>query len=166
MDRFTCPICGGRLHIVIGAALAACEACGEYTELDPNAVQKYREIYHSGVRAMRQGSVSGYEEAIRLFKSIAFVAEANEKQKECEEKLSALQARAERQAGDPKTDARNTRLGVILLIVTLLLLAAAIAGAIYVIVQWANGAFSPTATVLIAVAIVAIVVLNLFRARQ
>lgn len=166
MDRFTCPICGGKLHIAIGADTAACEACGEYTKLDPNDVRSYRETYENAVRAMRQGNIAGYDESIRLFGSIAFIAEANEKRAECEKKRAALRERTARQAGDPKAEKRDARLGVILLIVTLLLLAAAIAGAVWLIVQWANGAFSTTATVLIAVAIVAIVALNLFRSRQ
>ena len=95
MQSFTCPVCGGKLHIVIESGLAVCEACQRTFDADPKDVQKYGGIVRDAERLMRQNTVAGDEDAIRLFASIPFVSGAKEKQAECEKRLSELQDRME-----------------------------------------------------------------------
>lgn len=129
MHSLICPICGGKLHIVVETGLAVCEACGKSFDADPKDVQKYGEIVRDAERLMRQNTVAGYEDAIRLFASVPFVSGAKEKQAECEKRLSELQTRKRRRTESERIgDKRNIRIGVILLILTVLLMAAAIAG--------------------------------------
>ena len=158
MQSFTCPICGGKLKIKVGAELAVCEACGNVTELDSADVRRFRAVYDRAERMMRQNTVVGYREAIRLFASIPFVSCAKEKQAECEKRLSELQSRIERRRVLlHREDEKSTKLGIVLLILTLLFAVAAIAGIVYLIILWTKGTLSrPAVIVIVSIAVVAV----------
>lgn len=159
MQSFTCPVCGGKLHIVIETGLAVCEACQRTFDSDPEDVQKYGGIVRDAERLMRQNTVAGYEDAIRLFSSIPFVSGAKEKQTECEKRLSELQTRKRRRTESERIgDKRNIRIGVILQILTVPLIAAALAGIAYLIVRFAQGTLS-RGTVIAILAVVAAAVI-------
>ncbi len=159
-DLFYCPICGGKRHIVIETGLAVCEACGKTFDTDPADVQKYGEILRDAERLMRQNTVAGYEDAIRLLASIPFVSGAKEKQTECEKRLSELQTmKRQRTESERIGDKRNIRIGVILLILTVLLMAVALAGIVYLIVRWVQGTLSRgTVITILAVAAAAVII--------
>lgn len=154
---FPCPVCGGKLHIVIETGLAVCESCQRTFDADPKDVQKYGGIVRDAERLMRQNTVAGYEDAIRLFASIPFVSGAKEKQAECEKRLSELQDRMERhRAFLHREDEKNTKLGIILLILTLLFAAAALIGIVYLVILWSKGTLSrPAVIVIVSVAVIA-----------
>ena len=160
MDPFICPICGGKLNIRIGADKAECDSCGRLAEIDAADVAQYREVYHSAERVMRQNTAAGYEDAIRQLQTIAFIDEARDKIKECERCLNELRAsRLQRQEANRLSDKRSTRLGILLLILTLLLCAAALAGIVYLIVRWAQGMLSKgTVITILAVAAAAVII--------
>lgn len=163
MQSFICPICGGKLHIVIKTGLAACESCQRTFDADPKDVQKYGGIVRDAERLMRQNTVAGYEDAIRLFASIPFVESAKEKQTECEKRLSELRERMEQHRELlHREEAKNTKLGIVLLILTLLFAVAAIVGIVYLIILWSKGALSRTAVIVIASVAVVAVALALF----
>ncbi|MBR4907350.1 MAG: hypothetical protein IKZ44_10945 [Clostridia bacterium] len=143
---------------MIETGLAVCEACQRTFDADPADVQKYGGIVRDAERLMRQNTVAGYEDAIRLFASIPFVSGAKEKQGECEQRLNELRNRIERhRAFLHREDEKNTKLGIILLILTLLFAAAAIAGIVYLVILWSKGTLSrPAVIVIVSVAVVAI----------
>ena len=157
MKSFICPICGGQLHIKTVTGSAVCESCGRMTELDAADTKTYREAYDQAERAIRRGTADGYEEAIRELNRIAFIDEAVERIRDCEAQLVALQSRTDRQRTlVHASDARDTALGIVILIITLLLCAAAIAGVVWLMVLIAKDALSPTAlTVILAVVVLA-----------
>ena len=157
MRSLVCPVCGGKLHIVIETGLATCESCGKTFDADPKDVQKYGGIMQDAERLMRQNTVAGYEDAIRLFASIPFVSGAKEKQAECEKRLRELQDRIERhRAFLHREDEKNTKLGIILLILTLLFAVAALVGVVYLVILWSKGTLSrPAVIVIVSVAVIA-----------
>ena len=160
---YCCPVCGGKLHIVIETCLAVCEACQRTFDADPKDVQKYGGIVRDAERLMRQNTVAGYEDAIRLLASIPFVSGAKEKQAECETRLKELRERTERhRALLHREDEKNTKLGVILLILTLLFAVAALAGIVYLIVVWSKGMLSRPAVIVIASVAAVAVALAIF----
>ena len=158
MQSFACPICGGKLHIVIETGLAICESCQKTFDADPENVQKYGGIVRDAERLMRQNTVAGYENAIRLFASVPFVSGTKEKQTECEKRLFELQNRIERhRAFLHREDEKNTKLGIILLILTLLFAAAALAGIVYLVILWSKGTLSrPAVIAIVSVAVIAV----------
>ena len=160
MDPFICPICGGKLNIRIGADNAECDSCGRLHEIDAADVARYREVYSSAERAMRQNTAASYVDAIRQLQTIAFIDEARDKIKECEQRLNELRAsRFQRQEANRLSDRRNTRLGIVLLILTVLLCAAALAGIVYLIVRWVQGTLSKgTVITILCVAAAAVIV--------
>ncbi len=163
MRAFTCPVCGGKMNIVIETGLAVCEACQRTFDADPKDVQKYGGIVRDAERLMRQNNVAGYEDAIRLLASIPFVSGAKEKQAECEKRLSELQNRMERHRElIHREDEKNTKLGIILLILTLLFAAAAIIGIVYLVILWSKGMLSRPAIIVIVSVIVIAAALALF----
>lgn len=168
MQSFICPICGGQLKIVIGAETAECDSCGRMTALRPEDVQKYREIYLGAERAMRQSNVAGYREALEKLDSISFVEEARKKKAFCEQRLSKLEAmQRQRQVSVQKSDAKSAKLGIVLLIVALLFVAAAIAGVVYFVIAWRSGMLSRTTIVCaVAAAVIAAVLLLIGRLRS
>lgn len=168
MKPFICPICGGKRHIVIETGLAVCEACGKTFDAEAEDVQKYGGIVRDAERLMRQNTVAGYEDAIRLFTSIPFVSGAKEKQSECEKRLSELQDRMERHRElIHREDEKNTKLGIILLILTLLFAAAAIIGIVYLVILWSKGMLSrPVVIVIVSVIVIAIALALFGRLRE
>ena len=170
MQSFACPICGGKLHIVIETGLAVCEACQRTFDADPKDVQKYGEIVRDAERLMRQNTAAGYEDAIKLLSSIPFVSGAKEKQAECEKRLKELRERTEqRRELSHRENAKDAKLGIILLILAILFAAAAIAGIVYVIILWSKGMLSrPAIIVIVSVAVIAVVLglLGRFRDRN
>jgi hypothetical protein len=163
MQSLVCPICGGKLHIVIETGLAVCEACQRTLDADPQDVQKYGEIVRDAERLMRQNNVAGYEDAIRLLASIPFVSGAKEKQTECEKRLSELRERMEQHRELlHREEAKNTKLGIVLLIMTIFFAVAAIAGIVYLIVLWSKGMLSHNTIIVIVSIIVIAVGLALF----
>ncbi|MBR6040988.1 MAG: hypothetical protein IKP38_10955 [Clostridia bacterium] len=163
MRSLVCPVCGGKLHIVIETGLATCESCGKTFDADPKDVQKYGGIVRDAERLMRQNTVAGYEDAIKLLSSIPFVSGVKEKQEDCEKRLSELQKRTERhRALLHREDEKNTKLGIILLILTILFATAAIAGIVYLIILWSKGMLSRPAVIVIASVAVIAVALALF----
>ena len=157
-SAFPCPVCGGKLHIVIETGLAVCEACQRTFEADPEDVRKYGGIVRDAERLMRQNTAAGYEDAIRLFASIPFVEGAKERQAECEKLLKGLQDRTEQQrALLHREDAKNTRLGIVLLILTVLFAAAAIAGIVVLVILWNKGMLSrPVIIAIVSVVVIAV----------
>jgi uncharacterized membrane protein YqjE len=163
-----CPICGGKMNIVIDTGLAVCESCQRTFDADPKDVQKYGEIVRDAERLMRQNNVAGYEDAIRLLASIPFVSGAKEKQTECEKRLSELQDRMERHRElIHREDEKNTKLGIILLILTLLFAAAAIIGIVYLVILWSKGMLSrPVVIFIVSVAVIAVALALIGRLRN
>ena len=160
MKRFICPVCGGKLEIRIGVDVAACESCGRIETLDVQDVEKLSEIFRSAERAARQNTADGLMEAEGLFRTIDFVGEAKKRAEQCELRLAGMRKERLRRAESERIgDKRNTRIGVILLILTVLLAAAALAGIVYLIVRFAQGTLSKGAVItILAVALAAIVV--------
>ena len=168
MRAFTCPICGGKLNIKIGTEYAACDSCGNVMKIDPQEAERFGEIYRSAERSMRLNSVEGYEEALRQLDSISFIEEARKEAKECENRLRDLQANlTQRQAPGSASESQNTSFAGVLLAVTLVLCAAALAGAAWLVVLLLKGALSPRATAaVIAVAALAAVFTFIHKVKQ
>lgn len=161
MKPFTCPICGGKLHIRIGVDVAACESCGRIETLDAQDVEKLSEVFRSAERAARQNTADGLMEAEGLFRTIDFIDEAREKAELCEKRERELQTeRTQREEAKKLSDRRNTRLGVVLLILTVLLCAAALAGIVYLIVRFAQGTLSKGAVITILAVVAAAVIIS------
>ena len=143
---------------MIESGLAECESCQRTFDADPKDVQKYGEIVRDAERLMRQNTVAGYEDAIRLLASIPFVSGAKEKQTECEKRLKELQEKTEQRRETARLeDAKHTKLGIAVLIVTVLFAAAALAGIVYLVVLWSKGTLSrPAVIVIVSVAVIAV----------
>ena len=162
MRLWTCPVCGGKLNIKIGTEFAACDSCGNVTKIDPIDAERFTEIYRSAERSMRLNSVEGYEEALRELDTISFIEEARKKATECEDRLHDLRSDLQRrQAQGSASEQQNTGFAGVLLAVTLVLCAAALAGVVWLVVQLINGALSPKATAAV-IAIAALAVLFTF----
>lgn len=162
MRLFTCPVCGGKLNIRIGTEYAACDSCGSLTKIDPMDAKWFTEIYRSAERSMRLNSVEGYEEALRQLDSISFIEEARKKRVECEKRLQDLQADLQRrQAQGSASEQQNTGFAGVLLAVTLVFCAAALAGVAWLVVLLLKGALSPRATAAV-IAIAALAILSAF----
>lgn len=150
MRAFTCPVCGGKLNIKIGTEFAVCDSCGNVMKIDPQEAERFGEIYRSAERAMRLNSVEGYEEALRQLDSISFIEEAQKTHAECEKRLQDLQADlTRRQVSGPASEQQNTSFAGVLLALTLVFCAAALAGAVWLVFQLLNGALSPRATAIV-----------------
>ncbi|MBQ3939323.1 MAG: hypothetical protein II724_08260 [Clostridia bacterium] len=161
MKPFICPICGGKLNIRIGEAHAECDSCGRLHEIDAANVERLKKIYADGERAMRQNSAAGFASAAGLFRSIGFIDEAREKAELCEKRQRELNAeRLQREEAKKLADKRNTRLGVVLLILTVLLCAAALAGIVYLIVRWVQGTLSKGTVITILAVVAAAVIIS------
>ena len=129
MRLVTCPICGGKLNIKIGTEFATCDSCGNVTKIDSGDAKRFTEIYRAAERSMRLNSVEGYEEALRELDTISFIEQARRKRADCEKRLDALRADLQRrQAQGPASEQQNTGFAGVLLAVTLVLCAAALAG--------------------------------------
>ena len=150
MRAFTCPVCGGKLNIKIGTEYAACDSCGSLTKIDSKEAERFKEIYQSAERTMRLNSVEGYEEALRQLDSISFIEEAQKTHADCEKRLRDLQANlTQRQAPGSASESQNTSFAGVLLAITLVFCAAALAGIVYLVLRLIRGTLSPTATTLV-----------------
>lgn len=167
MKAYTCPICGGKLNIRIGAEFALCSACGKPTDIDPDDAEKFFSIYRSAGREMAKKTAAGYREAVRELEAITFIEEAKEMSDECEARLRDLQAReSQRQENEKISDKRDTVLGIIIAAAALLFGIAAIAGVIYVVVRMVNGNLPSQAIwVTLGAAAIAVVLMILNRAK-
>ena len=162
MRLFTCPVCGGKLNIKIGTEYAACDSCGNVTKIDPMDAKRFTEIYRSAERSMRLNSVEGYEAALRQLDSISFIEEAQKTHADCEKRLRDLQANlTQRQAPGSASESQNTGFAGVLLAVTLVFCAAALAGVAWLVVLLLKGALSPRATTAV-IAIAALAILSAF----
>jgi transcription initiation factor TFIIIB Brf1 subunit/transcription initiation factor TFIIB len=162
MRLLTCPVCGGKRNIKIGTEFAACDSCGNVTKIDPVDAERFTEIYRSAERSMRLNSVEGYEEALHQLDSISFIEETRKKRVECEKRLQDLQADLQRrQAQGSASEQQNTGFAGVLLAVTLVFCAAALAGVAWLVVLLLKGALSPRATAAV-IAIAALAVLFTF----
>ena len=116
---------------------------------------------------MRLNTAEGYGEALRALESIPFVYEAREKAEYCRQRLDELEAERERrQEFEQLSDKIDTVVGVILLVFMVIFCVAAVAGAGYLIFQFARGSLSPktvTTIIIIAVVAAALVVVNKMR---
>ncbi len=162
MRAFTCPICGGKLNIKIGTEYAACDSCGNVTKIDPADAKRFTETYRAAERSMRLNSLEGYEAALRELDSISFIEEARRKRTDCEKRLNELRTDLQRrQAQGSASEQQNTSFAGVLLAVTLVLCAAALAGVAWLVVLLLKGALSPRATAVV-VAIAALAILSAF----
>jgi len=110
---------------------------------------------------MRLNSIEGYEEALRQLDSISFIEEARKTAVECEHRLHDLQADLQRrQATGPASEQQNTGFAGVLLAITLVFCAAALAGVVWLAVQLLNGALSPRATAIVIIGIAALAVFS------
>ena len=168
MKLFTCPVCGGKLNIRIGAEYAICDSCGNVTKIDPAEAERFARIYQSAERSMRLNSVEGYEEALRQLDSISFIEEARKKATECENQLHDLQADLQRrQVSGPASESQNTSFAGVLLAITLVFCAAAFTGIVYLVLRLIRGTLSPTATaIVVGLAALAILFIFVNKAKQ
>ena len=159
MISLTCPVCGGKLNIKIGAEIAVCESCGNVTELNPGDVAKYRAMYNIAESTMRKNTADGYRDAIRKLETIEFINEAKELSDECRRRLSVLQAdQARRQEFEKTNEKKSTFLGVLLVVLILLFCIGAIVGAVYLVIGLVKGTLSPALTaIIIGVAVLAVI---------
>ena len=159
MFSFKCPICGGKLNIKIGSNIARCGFCGNMTELDSADVDKFRDVYRSAERLMNQNSVAKYQEAIAALDTIAFIDEADKLSEECKARIAALEAdKKRREEFERQSEKRDTVFGIVLLVITLILCAAAVAGLIYFVIALSNGTLSNISlTVVIGLIVLAVI---------
>lgn len=100
-------------------------------------------------------------EAEGLFRTIDFVDEAKKRAEQCEMRLTGMRKERLRRAESERIgDKRNTRIGVILLILTVLLIAAALAGIVYLIVRWVQGTLSRGTVITILAVVAAAVIIS------
>ena len=162
MRLFTCPVCGGKLNIKIGTEYAACDSCGNVTKIDPMDAKRFTRAYGAARLSMGLNSVAGYEAALRELDTISFIEEARKKRVECEKRLQDLQADLQRrQAQGSASEQQNTGFAGVLLAVTLVFCAAALAGVAWLVVLLLKGALSPRATAAV-IAIAALAILSAF----
>ena len=155
-------MCGGKMNIKIGTEFATCESCGNVTKIDPADAKRFTETYRSAERSMRLNSVEGYEAALRELDTISFIEEACRKRADCEKRLNELRADLQRrQAQGSASEQQNTGFAGVLLAVTLVFCAAALAGVAWLVVLLLKGALSPRATAAV-IAIAALAILSAF----
>lgn len=153
LDNHTCPNCGGDFILSVNSQYAQCENCGNTASVDTEELAKIRKIYRSAERQMHLNSAAGYNEAVNILQPISFVSEAREKLDYCDKRLSELKLAQSRKAeAKEQSDKKDTAIGIIFVVLLLLVVALAIAGAIYIIYHLRAGDLSPTAiTVIISV---------------
>ncbi len=148
MNKFNCPICGGKLNIRIGTEYAACDSCGNLTKIDSAEAERFTQIYRSAQRSMGLNSVEGYEAALRELDTILFIEEARKTRVDCEKRLRDLQADLQRRQTPQRQD---TSFAGVLLALTLVFCAAAFTGIAYLAFRLIQGTLSPTATAIVIV---------------
>ncbi len=159
MISLTCPVCGGKRIIRIGADLAECGSCGNVAECDHAEMERIRAVYRSAELSMKKNTVLGCREAIKALDGIAFVEEAKELSRECSRRLDELQTRQEKQQELERGSGKKSAVfGVVLLVFVLLFCAALVFGAVYLVIRLVNGTLSgPALPIAVGVAVLALV---------
>ena len=162
LKLFTCPICGGKLNIKIGAEYAICDSCGNVTKIDSAEAERFMKVYQSAQRFMRLNSEDGYEAALRELDSISFIEEARKTHADCEKRLHELKTNLQRrQTSGHASEQQNTSFAGVLLALTLVFCAAAFTGIVYLVLRLIQGTLSPTATAVVIVLAVLATVFSL-----
>lgn len=133
MDK--CSICGGTILINADSATGTCDSCGNCTDIDTEAAEKYRGMLALADRKMMLNSVRGFSEAIDILNDITFVDGTEERICTCNRKISELKEKEiSRQSAAEKNEAGESRIGaaiVIIMIIAFLVIAAAVVFVIY-----------------------------------
>jgi len=160
MTQHKCNTCGGDLILTIGSDRAVCDHCGQATAVDPQDVIKYQDVYRSAETLMRTDTLSGYTDALTRLQSISFIPEAKEKAVLCEKRIKELQQlQPDIDRRKNHNDKNDTKLGVIIAVFLVLLLAALAVGIAYVIYRLIKGGLTHTDVIIIGSVAAAFVVL-------
>lgn len=160
MANYKCNICGGNLILTIGSDTAFCDHCGQAEPVDPQDVIKYQDVYCSAETLMRTDTLSGYTDALTRLQSISFIPEAKEKAVLCEKRIKELQQlQPDMDRRKNHNDKNDTKLGVIIAVFLVLLLAALAVGIAYVIYRLIKGDLTHTDVIIIGSVAAAFVVL-------
>lgn len=150
LNERTCPVCGGQYILSVNSQVAECENCGKTDEVDIDTLSAIRKTYRSAEQKIHRNTAADYSEAINLLQGISFVKEAREKADLCEKRLGELNDSRARQAeAKMQSDKNDSRIGFIFLILFLLVIALAVAGAVYIIYHLKMGDLSPTVSAII-----------------
>lgn len=156
-----CDTCGGNLILKIGSDTAVCDHCGRSVAVDPQDVKKYQDIYRSAQSLMRTGTMEGCADALTRLRSIDFIPQANEAAEQCEKEMERLRAaKTEKKHLKVGDDGKNTAIGLVIIILTVLFLLAAAVGIGFVIWRLIKGELSQTEAI-VAIAVAAVFVLLL-----
>ena len=158
MTDLFCKTCGGRLEINIGSDTAVCDSCGLVRRLEPGEVAGVTAAWRAALTDMGSGTRQGYKDAIDKFRSLSFVAGSNDRIAECQERIRELDEAQERRENSKKKTG-SAGLGIVLIIVAVLILAAIIAGAVYLIINIVHGTLTPTARWIAVAAGVLVIIL-------
>ena len=151
LNERTCPVCGGQFILSVNSQVAVCENGGKTADVDAETLATVRKTYKSAVQKIHQNTSSGYSEAINQLQGIYFVKEARGQMEYCEKRFGELKdEQARREESKKQSDKNDSRIGYIFLILFLLVIALAIAGAAYIIYHLKTGDLSPTAIAVIA----------------
>jgi hypothetical protein len=154
MGSLTCTICGGQNRIRIGSLTAICDSCGRESELDPVDAERYRQLLGRAEQLACKNTIDGYREAIRILEELRFVEEAQDKKILYEEKREELLEKQLRRKEYMKaSDKKDTRIGVILLVLTILFFLAAAIGIAWLIILYVRDELTPATLTVIVIAI-------------
>ena len=160
LNERTCPVCGGQYVLSVNTDYAKCENCGKTEKTDTDTFSHIRRIYTEAEQKIHLNSAEGYTEAIELLQSIPFVSETEERIRFCEKRLTELKDTKTRQdESKEKTDKRNARIGIYILIVILLTVVLIVAGLVYVIYHFRAGDLSPVSTGIFIAVIIALFIM-------
>ena len=159
MARYECKTCGGELIVKIGADTAVCDHCGRSVMLDPKDVKHYQDTYRSAERMMRTGTMEGYNAALTRLRSISFIPEAREKAADCEQQMETLRRNKADGRKVSGGNSRNTAIGVIIVVLTMVLLLAIIGAVGVAVYHLIKGDLSTTQIIVMAVAAAVLVIL-------
>ncbi|MBR1531027.1 MAG: hypothetical protein IJ643_03080 [Eubacterium sp.] len=161
MSVSKCETCGGTMIYSINSEYAVCENCGNTAEADSNELARIRGVYKSAELKTCLNSIDGLKDAINQFQSISNTKEVPERIAYCENRLKEIKEKKENSTElKEQSDTKDKSIGIIVLIFVILIIAFAIAGAVYIIFHLIRGDLSTTATIIIvAVAIVSALLL-------
>lgn len=159
MPILKCEICGGDLELSVNSEYSVCENCGNTAKADSVELERIRRIYKNAEQKTRLNSIDGYKSATDQLETIPFVTEAQDKIAFCEKRLIELKAtEAKRNADKEQTEKNDSKIGIIILVLFLLMIALVVAGGIYVIYHIKCGDLLPTATEVIITAVAVTVI--------
>lgn len=160
MTKHNCSTCGGDLILTIGSDRAVCDHCGQAVAVDPQDVKTYQDLYQSAETLMRTDTLSGYEDALTRLQSITFIPQAKEKAALCEKRIKELQQlQPDIDRRKNHNDKKDTKLGIVIAVFLVLLLAALAVGIAYVIYRLIKGDLTHTDVIIIGSVAAAFVVL-------